>query len=368
MNDERFAVMDRFAPLFEPPGSPFTGFERRRDRKRRNQRITAGVVGIAVFVTAVWIVTSGAPDDRSLTPAGTGPTLTGSAVADQAVWPDYPGRVGLVGLAPEGMTPSYPARGDLVVSFFYGHTPSGDPGRYHLDVYADGRVLRMKLGEAYAGGDSTPTGWVEQRLSPEGVELIRSEVLATGLLVSDAHFLSMPLFGSIEVRDGDRQVHITWGDIGIEGGPFVNATPEQRNALRALDARLEDLSWLPPSAWEDPTYRPYVPATYSLCLITEPGFGLDRVLNSLPRAAQGAIRGLDRTHEVSDVGGLTGNGWESWCSTVPVVKARSIAGILDAAGVRSDGGTVFGLSYVTGSRDADLEIQIDFWPGQPRDA
>ena len=28
----------------------------RRDRKRRNQRITAGVVGIAVFVAAIWIV------------------------------------------------------------------------------------------------------------------------------------------------------------------------------------------------------------------------------------------------------------------------------------------------------------------------
>ena len=30
----------------------------RRDRKRRNQRIAAGVVGIAVFVAAIWIVTS----------------------------------------------------------------------------------------------------------------------------------------------------------------------------------------------------------------------------------------------------------------------------------------------------------------------
>ena len=37
---------------------PFTleGFHDRRDHKRRNQRIAAGVVGITVFVAAIWIV------------------------------------------------------------------------------------------------------------------------------------------------------------------------------------------------------------------------------------------------------------------------------------------------------------------------
>jgi hypothetical protein len=54
----------------------------RRDRKRRNKRIAAGVVGIAVFVAAIWIVTSGGVFDRSETsvvPGGdvTGPTETG---------------------------------------------------------------------------------------------------------------------------------------------------------------------------------------------------------------------------------------------------------------------------------------------------
>lgn len=54
---------------------------RRRDRRRRNRRITAGIVGILVFVAAVWIVTGGT-FDRTHTPAvpgptGTGPTVTG---------------------------------------------------------------------------------------------------------------------------------------------------------------------------------------------------------------------------------------------------------------------------------------------------
>ncbi len=52
-------------------GRTFERMLRRRDRKRRNQRITAGVVGIAVFVAAVWIVTSGGVIDASAARPGT---------------------------------------------------------------------------------------------------------------------------------------------------------------------------------------------------------------------------------------------------------------------------------------------------------
>ena len=74
---DRFDVLERFAPLFEAPEPSFEGFLRRRDRKRRNQRLAAGIVGFAIFVAAVWIVTTGGPFDRSQTPAtsgGTGPS------------------------------------------------------------------------------------------------------------------------------------------------------------------------------------------------------------------------------------------------------------------------------------------------------
>jgi hypothetical protein len=49
----------------------------RRNRKRRNQRIAAGVVGIAVFVATLGVVTTGFPFDQSQTPVGSGPTETG---------------------------------------------------------------------------------------------------------------------------------------------------------------------------------------------------------------------------------------------------------------------------------------------------
>jgi Tol biopolymer transport system component len=57
-----------------PPPDGFERMLRRRDRKRRSQRIAAGVVGIAVFVVAVWIVTTVGSFDRTQ-PAVTGPTL-----------------------------------------------------------------------------------------------------------------------------------------------------------------------------------------------------------------------------------------------------------------------------------------------------
>jgi dipeptidyl aminopeptidase/acylaminoacyl peptidase len=88
---------------------PFTleGFHDRRDRKRRNQRIAAGVVGMAVFVAAVWIVTSVGSLDRSETPAVPGPAETGPAVSNCVVTrctetgPVQPTPTPHPGLAPE---------------------------------------------------------------------------------------------------------------------------------------------------------------------------------------------------------------------------------------------------------------------------
>jgi hypothetical protein len=68
MIDER----ERYERAFNQFKMPEPAWDRlvcRRDRKRRNQRIAAGVVGIAVFVAAVWIVTTAGSFDRTATPA-----------------------------------------------------------------------------------------------------------------------------------------------------------------------------------------------------------------------------------------------------------------------------------------------------------
>ena len=96
-SNETLERIARRIPILEPA---YERMLRRRDRKRRNQRIAAGVVGIAVFVAAVWIVTSVGSLDRSETsvvpggdvtgPAETGPTETGPAETGPTGMPQGP--------------------------------------------------------------------------------------------------------------------------------------------------------------------------------------------------------------------------------------------------------------------------------------
>jgi hypothetical protein len=99
--DER--DLEQAERIFAPPERSFEGFIRRRDAKRRNRRIAAGVVGMAVFVAAIWIVTSVGPLERSETPVPggdvTGPAETGPAVVDP-----------LAGLTPTPYDPSLAER------------------------------------------------------------------------------------------------------------------------------------------------------------------------------------------------------------------------------------------------------------------
>ena len=92
MADLRTLVRDEM----ERSGSPSYSFDdlgRRRDRKRRNQRIAAGVVGIAVFVAAVWILREATSLDgtRTVVPGGSGTTQpTESAPSGGVLSPGQP--------------------------------------------------------------------------------------------------------------------------------------------------------------------------------------------------------------------------------------------------------------------------------------
>jgi hypothetical protein len=91
MSDPR-SLLERESRRFIQPDGAFERLRRRRDRKRRNQRIAAGIVGIAVFVAAVWIVTSGRSFDRStpVAPGGseTVPTQTAPPAAPASAAPE----------------------------------------------------------------------------------------------------------------------------------------------------------------------------------------------------------------------------------------------------------------------------------------
>lgn len=200
-----------------------------------------------------------------------------------------------VGLPPEGAPPSAPEAGELVLSF---------GGRIHglgLDfhrmwVYADGRLIwKSNLEGSSAGwklrfGSSEPTtAVIEQRLTPEGVDLIRSYAEAR---VPDPRYPNgyppyrgIPtsshgpgvLWGYMSMTDGDQTVPVTWSDYDLPG-------------------RLADpASWLPASAWDDRQIGAYVPSRYAVCVedFAQPNATpLERsgLIDMLPRQASQLIR------------------------------------------------------------------------------
>ena len=346
---------------------PFTldEFRDRRERKQWSHRIAAGVVGLAVFVAAIWIVTRGGAFERSQTPASTGPTVTGPSV------PPTTDPIGLVGLPPEGAKPSTPKRGELLLSFIFGHT-GGDPGRFGLNLYADGRLLWQQLGSPTTG--DVESGLVEQRLSPEGVELLLSEVRATGLFDHSLYLLNprgLVHFGQIELREGGATVQVTWGNITHQKGALeVPTTEDQVRALEQLDARLEDpASWLPASAWEQQEPQAYVPSRYSICFEAAGNVGFDRVLASLPASVEESIRvlGLEYREETFPIS-TSRKTIQDWCSAVTTDQARALAETFSNAEIRNVQEDVFGVSFSSQPRErGDVALRVSLEPLLPRE-
>jgi hypothetical protein len=300
-------LIERLGERYGVPDLSTDKLLNRRDRKRRNQRIAAGVVGIAVFVAAVWIVTSGGAFDRS-TPAAPGGSETGPMETGSSVAPN-PDAEGLRGLPPEGATPSTPESGELVVEL-----------ANQVWVYADGRVISR----VYEGTLEPYSGLVEQHLTPEGVEFLRSNVLSTGLFEHDLELASRDNPNCcvyIRVRDGDRLVSVRLGPSDVlsdHQAPI--ATPEQETALRSLEALLTGPTSWPASVWTDQQIRAYVPTSYSFCSrFVEPS----HVLALLPEPARDL---LGAKYLKADGDGFP----QPTCSRMTTEEARALAGILAA--------------------------------------
>jgi hypothetical protein len=168
-----------------------------------------------------------------------------------------------VGLPPEGAAPSVPESGELVLSFA-GRVRSLGLDFHRMWLYTDGRLIwKSNLEGSSSGwklrfGASEPTtAVIEQRLTPEGVELMRSRVMAAGLRdiepadgITDGTAWNRPgvLWGGLLVHDGDRLVDADWSDSEL---PELLAAPT---------------SWIPESAWEDERIGAFVPSRYAVCL------------------------------------------------------------------------------------------------------
>lgn len=212
-----------------------------------------------------------------------------------------------IGLPPVGATASEPESGELVIQYWLDNDDHADDARGW--VYADGRLITM------------PRGFLEQRLTPEGVELLRSEIVSKGFFQhhQPAGEMSSP-HNVIQVRIGNRLVRVRTNFPG---------------RLRELLA--DPASWLPASAWADRQTRAYVASRYSVEYHAQPQtLERSRILSLLPPTAEDMLRAKDAVarHEQWGNPGFPLLPITSYSSVVTTEEARALAQILDDAGLK----------------------------------
>jgi hypothetical protein len=179
---------------------------------------------------------------------------------------------------PSAATPaSVPADGRLVLNI------SPESGAT-WNVYADGRIIwqrwssRSPDGDPLVippGADPSQTTYVQQRLTPHGVQLLVSRILATGQAVGlfgKSMALGNSAFDEVndfaawyQVCNNGHLIHAQVLPPAIMQNPRKLETPAQMSALAQITNLVGDpSSLLPASAWADRTIRPYVPSHYLL--------------------------------------------------------------------------------------------------------
>jgi hypothetical protein len=317
--------------------------------------------------------------------------------------------VGFIGVPPVGATPSAPERGELVLHL-YGRSatharPHPTDGLhspiFRVWVYADGRMIWDHSDQAREGRfaewriPGVNPGFLEQRLTPEGVERLRSEVVellapSRSLLETlpanhdPAPFLyyRFSLFvprdygsgwGSVAVRDGDKLVRLQWGGVDGKGSPGHEgtiATPEQLSGLRRVDALLTDpASVLPSSAWADRQIRAYVPSQFAICVTTTPPTDLSSLLSLLPARAEELLRDKSWTRSESDVVTNTRDDqrmrvvgrWGEYCSKAATDEAREVADAL--SGLDRIGERAYQQAYLVAEGVNEWEVTSIWFEG-----
>ncbi len=277
---------------------------------------------------------------------------------------------GFIGLAPLGATPSTPASGELEIFYWVARgapMPPGEDGagRSRNWVYADGRLI----------SDRFSNGLVEQRLSPEGLELLRSEILSTGEFSLEPPPPPPPPPCPLGESSGDNGCAPPQ-PLPLPGEPLetpfgITIAVRDVGSLSRVDRasdlyRLEErltypASWLPTSAWVDREIRAYVPPTYAVCYGGSPPdqpIEPSRLLTLLPPAAEDLLRAKDRTQKE----GLFGSPGDfhvvvDHCSHVTNEEAHVLAQVFDDAGFER---FRRGYRFATpGSNEKNAEIYLE---------
>ena len=336
MTDDSHRTLERIARRVPVPDPAYDRLLRRRERKRGNQRIGAGALAVVVSLFAMAVLLSAyrserLPADRSIEPS---PSTE---------------RVGFVGLPPEGARASTPPSGGMVLSSD-GFGPKGV--RVDLYVFADGTMIWQKWAVSSVpvgvpeGANEFVTGYLEQRLTTEGVALLRSRILSTGLFQHDLELRSgghHPAL-TIGVQKGDRVVIVS-AFSAPDQKAIAKETPTQGRALVRLEALLADPgAWLPATAWADPEIRAYVASRYS--------GGFDRRVPSpseLPPPAAELLFG------------------RADCKDFTVEQVRTISKALEDAGISPSIGADGELGFVIADPQSgrSYESYLHFWPVLP---
>ena len=171
-----------------------------------------------------------------------------------------------------------------------------------------------------------PSGWVEQRLTPEGVERVRSRFLSSGLFDSAqplSDVVSACGFVHACVRDGDH-----WLGVQVDvGGPAASQAPPE--AVRLFDDLGMLDSTLPATEWADQQIKPYVPARIAVCLqvfVAKDGTAvqvptdLSILLPLFPARAAELLDGRDAMGRIPDIEEYGGS-----CFEMTLDEARTLA-------------------------------------------
>lgn len=262
----------------------------------------AAVVAAVAVMLGAGLFGGSSPGGTGATPAASSRFSSATGVSSPAASPrpsfpiDYAYRdVGFVGLPRRGAIPSNPTRTELIEEFWRPQHSGLPPYSGKALLYADGRLIWNEYyWDPPVTGPFRTTGWLEQTLSQEGIELVRA--LATGRVRT--------LGGSISPRLLD---------------------PAQ------LPARL------PIAAWVDHTVRPYVPSGFGACLVVqdaedpfaEASMSLPEMLDALPQAAADLLQG--RSPVPKDAYDAN-----THCPGLDLVDARRLEAALREAGLEQD--------------------------------
>jgi hypothetical protein len=216
---------------------------------RRRRLVAAAVVAAAVLLIVGVVLLQQAGDDHIRTrpagPASTTPTPPGSVMTAPTTTPGDASTE--APLLPES-APSVAGTSELVASV---QTYNG--ASYYL--YADGRLLwssPQELEPSVAPQPVWPDGYVEQRLTAEGVERVRSQFLASGL------------FDSAQPPSECKELAVC---VRADDGRLLSTVRSQSAEADQLLAYLKTLdSSLPDAEWADKEIKPYVAPEFAVCL------------------------------------------------------------------------------------------------------